>query len=79
VPERVVRGVRNLAGRRRKLAKNRPIADDLRVVADIRGGWHIADQRAKISKPSDIVELLAMTRATPTPSPRPPACLRQQA
>ena len=56
--ERVVGRVRNVAGGCGKLAQDRAIADDLRVVPDIRRRRHIADQRTKVGKPADIVEFL---------------------
>ena len=56
--KRVVGGVRDVAGRCRKLAQDRAVANDLRIVPDVRGGRHVADEDAEICEASDVVELL---------------------
>ncbi len=57
-PERVVRRIRDVAGRAGELAQDRAVAHDLRVVADVGGGRHVLDQRAEIREAADVVELL---------------------
>ncbi len=57
-PHRVVCAVGDVAGGRRELAQDRAVADDLRVMPDVRGGGNVSDQRSQIREPADVVELL---------------------
>ena len=64
-PERVVRGVGDLARRRGELAQDRPLADDLRVVADVRGRRHVLRR----ARPGTRGRRRSRASA-PTPAPR---------
>src|SRR6185295_16239260 len=57
-PERVIRGVGDVAGGRGELAQDRPVPHDACVMPDVGGGGYVLDQLSERVEAADVVEFL---------------------